>query len=670
MLSLATLPPPVRALYLRTDDELKPKIDARLKAIAQLAQTPRSQWGRTAELIAASLAPRYGRGFSKKNILELFRQYRAEGPEALMLGYGRESEKPAAFIDHLARRVEKNRRVASVELEAIRAEWLSGKIIPGYGTWQDAWAKQFEGEDLPESCPEWFIPDGWSPRNLRRSLPGEAAVEFARNGFFAAHGLMPQKQNDYSQLRPLEMVVFDDVRTDWLVAYPGVTRACELWLLVAMDVATRTVLDWVSLAAVPDDEGKRAELLEEHMKLLGGALLTRYGIPTAYKMTWLVENAKATYRDSAKAALGTLSGGQIEVKNTRMVNRALPSGHTERHGTPYDIKGVLERFFCTFHNHAAALPGQTGSVQMLNAPADLDGAQKEHAALMKEVGDLPLALQEQLRLPFLRYSEAVAVLEQLFTKLNGRTNHRLQGFEKIELWRFPEDSSCPNWRPLDELRRYPAADVRRALFTSRMESPIERFERLARAQPAPTRVPPEALLPFSARVVKKVRHPAPYTIAFREQGTEWIYRGEVAELATGNGGPFWLKLLPGDASVAYLHDAETGALLGTLAHVKRALIGDEPAQQAALGELRHARSLVTKPVMERHAPERAQLEENKRVNAALIAAARTGADMIAGAAEAKATSKKETAATKRRNQQLAMQVARQALQAHQHANNP
>ncbi len=670
MLAIATLPSSARAMYLRTDDKLKPKIEARLRAVAQLEQTPRSQWKQTAALISSALRPRYGRGFSLKNILELHRQYRAQGAEALMLGYGREAEKPAEFVNEISRRCEKNKRVSSVELEAIAAEWLAGASIPGYGTWQAAWEKQFEGEPLPEQCPEWFIPQGWSPRQLRRSLPGRAALTFARDGFFAAHGLMPQKENDYSQLRPLERIVFDDVKTDWLVSYPGVSRACELWLLVAMDVATRTILDWVSLAAVPDDDGKRAELLEQHMKLLGGSLLTRYGIPTAYKSTWLVENAKATYREAAKTALKTLSGDQITVENTRMVNRALPSGHTERHGTPYDIKGTLERFFATFHNHGAALPGQTGSIQMLNAPAELDGQQKEHCALMKEVGELPAALVEQLSLPFLRYSEGVAALEQLFEKLNNRHNHRLQGFEKIELWRFPQDPSCHAWRPLDELRRYPAADVRLALFHSRMESPRERFERLLRQNPAPMRVPADALLPFSARVVKKVRHPAPYTIAFREGGTKWIYRGEVPELASGNGGPFFLKLLPGDVSIAYLHDATTGGLLGTLSHVAKPLVGDEAAQMAAVGEVQHFRALVTKPVMERHAAERAQHEEAKTVNAAIIAAARDGQEMIAGAAQARVETKKQTAAAKKRNQQVALQLARQALASHQHAKTP
>lgn len=629
MLALATLPSAVRAAWLRTDERHQPKLAARLRAINALAQAPRGRIKATSEQLARELA-HLGRGFSAKNLRTLFDLYREHGPEALLLDYGTKGEKPAEFITELARRTESNHRVASVELEALRAEWRACKVIPGYGTWQARWEKRFPGEPLPECCPEWFFPEGFGSRNLRRYLPGRAATTLARDGFFAAHALLPQKRNDYSQLRPLEMVVFDDVKTDWLVHYPGCKVPCELWLLVAMDVATRTILDWVALAAVPDDEGKRAQLLEQHMQLLAGALLQRYGIPTAYKMTWLVENNKATYRQAAKDALALLSGGQIAVQHTRMVNRALPSGHTERHGTPYDLKGVLESFFGNFHNHAAALPGQTGAVQMLDAPAQLAEQKREHAALLRECADLPPEVEAQLRLEFLRYSEAISALEKIFAHLNARTNHRLQGFDRVERWRFPED---PHWRPLDELRRYPRAEIARALFDHRMESPLERLEKLLAQHPAPTRVPAEALLPFSSRTIAKVRHPAPYTIAFTDGGTAWTYRGEIPELASGEGGPFLVKLLPGDVSTAYLHDAATGAWLGTLRHVAAPRVGDEAAQLAAVGEVQHYRSLVTAPVMARHAPARAAREENQRLNAALLASARTGQAMLAGAAD-------------------------------------
>src|SRR5690606_15012396 len=138
----------------------------------------------------------------------------------------------------------------------------------------------------------WFLPAGFSERNLARLVPSKAELEYARRGVFAAHGLLPQKRNDYRSLRPLEIVVFDDVRCDWEIYYPGADKSCQMWMLVAMDAATRVVLDWVTLARVPDDQGKRAELLGEHMLILVGGILQRYGVPRDYAMTLKVENAK------------------------------------------------------------------------------------------------------------------------------------------------------------------------------------------------------------------------------------------------------------------------------------------------------------------------------------------------------------------------------------------
>src|SRR5688572_1683789 len=102
MLALATLPAPVRALYLRTDQKLQPKLAGRLRAIGTLEQTSRSAWKRTAQALSRELAPRLGSGFSARNLLNLFRDYRKHGPEALLLDYGRDQEMPEKFVAFLA----------------------------------------------------------------------------------------------------------------------------------------------------------------------------------------------------------------------------------------------------------------------------------------------------------------------------------------------------------------------------------------------------------------------------------------------------------------------------------------------------------------------------------------------------------------------------------------
>jgi hypothetical protein len=618
-----------------------------------LDKTPRSQWEARAAELSAQLAGLQVRGFSKKRILDLYRSYRAEGINALLLNYGSKSEKPAEFLGYLGTKVENNNRVSSVALREIQAEWRSGKDIPGFGSWRTAWAKAHPGDALPAYCPDWFLPSGFSKRNLYNLIPAEAQLSYARNGCFASHSLMPQKRNDYRSLRPLEIIVFDDVRCDWQIYYPGADKACEMWMLVAMDAATRQVLDWVTLARVPDDAGKRAELLGEHMLILVGSIFRQYGVPRDYTMTLKVENAKATINQEKAQYLGAMAGGQIAVDYTVMHNRRLPNGHTERHGTPWDIKGILESFFGNFHNHAAGYIGQTGASYDL-APADLKSRQDELKSLLKEAEGLPAELIDQLRLPFMRYEEACAVVEKIMRLLNNRTEHTLQGFDKVDLFRLPGDL---DWRPLDELRRLPRETVRTATFERRLESPAQRFGKLVK-QVSFTPVPDDALIPLMAQTVKRVRHPAPGTIEWSVDGVVWSYRAELSELdGKREGKDFFVRFLPANVNAAWLFDAESGRQLGVMQRINIPRINDKKAQMQAVGEVVHARSLVTKPVDERHAGERLQREADQQLNAALIAAAKSGREMVAQSETATKTTRKQTAATQARRENLAAELA-------------
>lgn len=645
-LSLATMPASIRDQVSRLNTDLQRKFEARVRAMQVLTAESRAHWRSTAERLASELAPVYGRGFSAKSLLNLHRDFRARGAEALSFGYGHGEAVPDELKAFLSARIERNKRVASVELDAVVSEWRAGTPIPGIGSWQDCWREEFRGEPVPEYCPAWYTARGLSTRNLRRKLAGSAQTLLARRGYFAAHGQLPQLRFDYRNLRPLELVIFDDVKMDWLVSVPGQTRGCEFWMLVARDAATRVYLDWVSLVAVPDDEGRKQSLLEEHMRILAGQLLLKYGVPTGYASTWIVENAKATLRADDRSLLASLTGNAVDVRLTRMVDRALPGGWEERHGTPWGPKAIIESSFRALHDHGGALPGQTGSLQVLNKPADLEAMQKEQAALMRELEGLPAEVIERIRAPFLTNAEAVDTVAALFGKLNNRHEHQLQGFEKVQLWRFPEDA---DWRPLDDLRRYDTTAVRRAIFhPGRIESPLERMERLLKQQERFCPIPDDTLIPFLARSVRRVSHPAPYTLRWKDDGVEQVYRGELKELESGDGGPFSVKILPHNVAIAYVYD-EAGRRLGTVNRVHAPSPLDQEGTERALGELQHYRSLVTKPVLERHAPEAEANAQRRAQNAAIIAAAREGRAMVEQGAAAEQTRKTDTAATRAKN---------------------
>jgi hypothetical protein len=663
-MTLLDLPSHLRARYSRAKPDQKTKIEIRIQIIAALDRTPQNGWKAKAKELSAEIARVHAiGGFSPKRILDIYREYRANGQEALLMHYGKKAEKPKEFVQELARRVENNKRVASVALDELRADWFAGKNVPGYGNWRNAWRAAYPDDAEPAHCPDWFTPKGWSERNLSRLVPSEAELEYARRGVFAAHGKLPQKRNDYRSLMPLQIVVFDDVRCDWLVSYPGATEACEMWLLVAMDAATRKVLDWISLARVPNDEGKRAEFIGEHMLILAGNILRHHGVPTGWQMTLKVENAKATISREKADYLGTMAGGKIVVDYTVMHNRRLPSGHTERHGTPWDIKGILESFFRTFHDHTAGYIGNTGPRYDL-APAELKSRQDDLKALLKEAEDLPADVIAQLRLPFLTYEEAVEAVTRVMDHLNNRSQHSLQGFDKIQRFRFPKDH---DWRSIDELKRYPQEIIRTAIIQTRLETPAQRFDKLMRHAPAFVHVPEEALIPLMARTVKRVRHPHPFTIEWSTGDIVWTYRGEKIPELNGKraGKDFFVRFLPANVDAAWLYCVESGRQLGVMQRVGIPLIGDQEAQMAAVGEVVHARSLVTGPVDARHAPERAQRDQDNELNAAIIAAARAGTTMVKQADQATKTTRKQSAAQEARREKLAADLAAAARERQQ-----
>ena len=80
-----------------------------------------------------------------------------------------------------------------------------------------------------------------------------------------------------------------------------------------------------------------------------------------------------------------------------------------------------------------------------------------------------------------------------------------------------------------------------------------------------------------------------------------------------------------------------------------ARIGDKESTDRAVGEVQHYRSLIEKPIRERHADERTANEQRTRLNEAIIKAHRTGQAMTSAATETARTTKAEaTAARKKR----------------------
>jgi hypothetical protein len=314
---------------------------------------------------------------------------------------------------------------------SIRRNWQTGRdesgrefVIPGY---EKGWQKRDT-----ENCPA-----GWSPSNVSRQIKKrnrftKAVRALMHESHSAALPFTPGIHRDTSKLRFLEEITFDDVRMDWLVFNTETGQAEELWLLVARDSATRMVLGFVMHPATVRDDGTASHLGARHMKELCGYLLETYPLPP-YLVHWIVERGTATLAEAVKAALGELFDNRIKVHYTSMVGGKSSVGYKEKAKGNSRGKASHESHNRLFHTQACHLPGQIGARYDIR-PADLNARIEE----CKETWNLRQRLPEHKRgtekyclvLP----EEAREIIKQFCLEQNFRTDHKIEGFEKVLEW--------------------------------------------------------------------------------------------------------------------------------------------------------------------------------------------------------------------------------------------
>jgi hypothetical protein len=339
--------------------------------------------------------------------------------------------------------------------------------------------KTYPHEPVPAICPDIF-PEGWSYKNLvRRYKPSKAQEVAARIGKAASREFLPHIIGTRAGLRFLEHVTFDDVKTDFrvLAAGPdGRLQVCDLWLLVAHDKATDVRLGYGMRPALARDDGTQTHLKLRDMKQLAGSILLRYGIPP-YPVTWKVERGTATFPAATAKAIQQLFQGRLNVSYSSMIGGTAPSGYAERKVGNSRAKAGHEAGNNLLHNECGDLPGQTGRRYDVR-PAELLAREAETNALIKRAYALNLRAADvaKLQFPILTLQQARKALDEIFDRINNRTDHECEGFEEVALWR---SSPTESWRPVNgtdgcEAALFPSS----AEFDTRKESPYERMARL------------------------------------------------------------------------------------------------------------------------------------------------------------------------------------------------
>ncbi len=501
----------------------------------------------------------------------------------------REAALPEVFVTFVASRFGQFGRSDGKRqaVFSIHRQWRMGRnpkgeleIIPGY---EAGWNKR-----NPE-----MLPAGWSYDNLCRVVKQQGKFTtgvraLLHEGESAARSVLPNILSTRKGLRFLELVTFDDVRTDWLVFDPASGQACELWLLVARDTASAMILGFVMHPATVREDGTATHLGARHMKQLAGWMLERYPLPP-YVVTWKLERGTAGMDEGVRAALGELLGQRIAFSITSMIGaQASPAGYAEKKKGNSRGKASHESHNRLLHTQGAFIAGQTGARYEIR-PADLLARSAEAGQVWEMRGLLPAHLRGQEQYPLLTLGQAREHLFRICAEQNARTDHALEGFEEI----------------IEKI-----GDRHR----QRMEMPVERAARLVQGI---------EWTPVSPSIVQTFYEHTERAVTVKPNGELEISVDGRALIFAHGGNP----LPPGTKALAYFHPDDPkylhltdgrGGIIGTWSRRGRVAFGDHAGLAEAMRYTHIAREAAREHANQLATPQRAELEAMRAHNAELL----------------------------------------------------
>lgn len=555
-----------------------------------------------------------GRGYGANNLYRLYQEYRRAGRDWRVIV--RDYKAPSAGLPHEFLRFWIGLTGDSGRDDAGKAAydtllhqyWFADKPVPGYGRITEWWPKHRPNQPMPRGImdEDTGVPQGWSYGNLMRKIPKRKAIKtLMKRGHHAAHGELMQLLRDRSQLMPLELITFDDVRLDLQALFDinGKLQICYVNAVFALDVGTGKVIGWGTKPRFKKDDDKNLGIERADVRFLLLDILSR-GMPP-YRMNVLLENAAAALTVEDRKAFDAAFPDRLQIETTGIARRTLlSSGFTEEGGMPWQ-KGWIEAYFRLLQTHLSMAPGSTGN-RYDNDRGDLQGRLKYAKSLIRFAEQHPEKAGEIIW-PVFTEEKLSVFLSELVERLNWRTDHHLQGFDSVHLFRLnPPQSQISNlqsqispWRPMAELYRLspdqrmdPAIEIRR-----RPESPAERERRLLQGiefEP----VHPGALYALASEKVKvRVRRSEVRLSGKIADGDPLIFR-QCASTSTEilgeeHEGREYSGFLSADKHTLHLFTpAPDLAYVASLARQNRIDLRDQDAIERASGEVHRSRQAI------------------------------------------------------------------------------
>lgn len=327
-----------------------------------------------------------------------------------------------AFVEHWQRLCVENQRKCRPAYRKLCRDFLAGATIPG----------------VAEGTPRHTLPSGWSYENLMRHKPTPYQLKAIRIGRTASSDLGPMVYTTRAGLAVGEMYMFDDIVHDHFVNVLDTSKTGRPVEFHALDLKSACKIHWgISARTESDITGRMESLRGEHMRFLLASLLSSHGYRPIGGTTLIVENGTAAIQEDLEQILSDLTGGLIRVARSGMKGEAAFIGQYAGRGKGnFRFKAALESLGNLIHNEMAdvmQLPGQTGLNKDMR-PEGTHGLLDHNDALLNAltaISETRPDIAQMLRYPLVSLTQFREIAEQIYARINCRTDHRLEGWDAM-----------------------------------------------------------------------------------------------------------------------------------------------------------------------------------------------------------------------------------------------
>jgi|GEM_PF-5087790 hypothetical protein len=537
--------------------------------------------------------------------------------------------------------------VATIEyFQSLCARKQRGKALEAHVELVDQWRRWRAGDEsaaipgylsCPPADPKTDLPKGWTFSNLVRLRPTHYQQKLINIGPKAAAEFRPQIPRTRAGLEVGQYYLFDDKWLDFKVNTPGAREGSRLLSFFVLDLFSACNFARGFKPALENEiTGIQERLKEQEMLWLTTHVLCTEGYRRA-GTTLICEGGTARIREREAEIFARYSGGAIVVQVGATSKAPAFAGFFDSAARGnFRFKAQLESFFNLLGNRTddqVLFRGQVGSNARLNCPEELAGRERHNNDLIVAFQGLPADVARRLVLDFLPLAEAIDLVNSVCHRINGRTEHDLEGWRGAGLitqeWR---PSPHVDFLPASALEALPMEDQRRIadyiglvpnLTRERKLSPFEVWQGGRRDF---VRLPLAAAAEVLGALDGHERPVRNSLLAWAEPlidpDEEVVYEaivrdGNGSERLLRDGEKFLVRVNPLMADRAFVYDARNG-FLGVCRRYGRTRPDDVAGLERAFGRQAHIEALALKEAKRIGAPiVRAELAR-RRQNATLL----------------------------------------------------